>query len=191
MQAWSKKDVVVAVVAAHGGATAVVDTEDVAVGAHRMAPALFSWRKYPEQIDLDAVRVALRHASEERPPRITGGVRAGWSLAPAGVDWTRRTPPGGGFTESRSGTRRESAYAAAEQSRLQKQPSFTAWRSGGSLSRRASESIFRIDGYSTRQERELQVHRLRELIQDPELSAFLDAAADIVLQFTADDQKEL
>ena len=38
-----------------GGAQRAVDTEDVAVEAHKLAPGRFSWRKYPDQINLELI----------------------------------------------------------------------------------------------------------------------------------------
>jgi hypothetical protein len=42
-----------------GGVTSNVDTEDVAIKANEIAPGRFTWRKYPEQINIDTVRKRL------------------------------------------------------------------------------------------------------------------------------------
>src|SRR5689334_18326851 len=47
-----------------GGAQRAVDTEDVAVEAHRIAPGRFSWKKYPDQINLELIRVFLSDAKK-------------------------------------------------------------------------------------------------------------------------------
>ena len=37
-----------------GGETRRVDTEDIAVKANELAPGRFAWKKYPDQINLEA-----------------------------------------------------------------------------------------------------------------------------------------
>jgi hypothetical protein len=71
-----------------GGGARVIDTEDVAMSAHDIAPGRFSWRKYPEQINLELVRVALSDArKEENGGLVTGTGKSGWSLTAAGQLW--------------------------------------------------------------------------------------------------------
>jgi len=52
-------EIVVIAAFADGGSAARVDTEDIAVTANRIAPGRFSGKKYPEQIDIDAVSKRL------------------------------------------------------------------------------------------------------------------------------------
>ena len=42
-----------------GGAQRLVDTEDIAIKANDLAPGRFSWRKYPDQINIESVRKRL------------------------------------------------------------------------------------------------------------------------------------
>src|SRR6476659_8785306 len=87
-EAPSKVEVIVLALNDAGGRTGSVDTEDVAVFAHRLAPSAFSWRKYPEQINLDSVRVTLTDAAKEKYGRlVAGSLRDGWHLTPAGASW--------------------------------------------------------------------------------------------------------
>ena len=63
-----------------------VDTEDVAVMARDLDSARFSWRKHPDQINLELVRVALSDAKKgEHGTLLTGSGNEGWSLTPGGV----------------------------------------------------------------------------------------------------------
>ena len=50
-----------------GGDQKVIDTEDVAVKAYQLAPGRFSWRKYPDQVNLELVRVYL--SAGKKPSR--------------------------------------------------------------------------------------------------------------------------
>lgn len=70
-----------------GAAEHAVDTEDLAIQVSEIAPGRFSWRKYPEQINLDAVRQRAADLVREDPPLAAGGVADGWMLTPAGMAW--------------------------------------------------------------------------------------------------------
>ena len=56
-----------------GGGSRAVDTEDVAVRSFELAPYLFAWQKYPEQINLELVRVALSDAKKPKNGGLTSG----------------------------------------------------------------------------------------------------------------------
>ena len=43
----------------------VLDMEDIAMKCNEIAPGSFSWRKYKDQINLDAVRSLIKGAKEE------------------------------------------------------------------------------------------------------------------------------
>ena len=45
-----------------GGDSKYVDTEDIAIKTNELAPGRFTWRKYPEQINIDNVRKRLSDA---------------------------------------------------------------------------------------------------------------------------------
>jgi len=68
-----------------GGERQAVDTEDVAMRAAQVAPKSFRWRKYPDQVDLERVRIALKHNKEHEPALVSGGIRDGWQLTAEGL----------------------------------------------------------------------------------------------------------
>jgi hypothetical protein len=72
-----------------GGATKAVDVEDIAIEAYDISPDKFSWRKYPERIDLRVVQYALKDASSERKgnPLLQGSVKHGYLLTKVGMEW--------------------------------------------------------------------------------------------------------
>ena len=43
-----------------GGALHHIHLEDVAMKAGELSPKAFRWKKYPEQINLEAVRISLK-----------------------------------------------------------------------------------------------------------------------------------
>ncbi|MCY4017818.1 MAG: hypothetical protein OXG39_00270 [Chloroflexi bacterium] len=71
-----------------GGHETYVDTEDIAIQVNELAPGKFSWRKYPEYIDLQVVKYALQDARRERNGGlVVGGSSGGWMLSLAGMEW--------------------------------------------------------------------------------------------------------
>jgi len=75
-----------------GGGSKRVHTEDIARECYRLAPAQFSWRKYPDLPDCDTARVGLSDAHKQKNGAlvsITGpSQREGlWMLTAAGIAW--------------------------------------------------------------------------------------------------------
>jgi hypothetical protein len=186
----TKKDVVVLALSDLGAATAVVDTEDVAIAAHGRAQKAFGWRKHVEHIDLEAVRTSLRHEKESAHPRLDGSIRSGWHLTPAGQAWlsnhpdtARGAPVRVADTPSRTAARRaETHEVAATVDRLRSSSAFRTWCSGQPLVDRDAAAVFRIDGYTPARDRVLKTAKVRELVVDhPDLLEFLEAAIPVAL----------
>jgi hypothetical protein len=69
-----------------GGESGNIDTEDIAVKANEIAPGRFSWRKFPEQINIDAVRKRLWDAmKKEKGALLAGSEKDGWVLTEEGI----------------------------------------------------------------------------------------------------------
>jgi hypothetical protein len=73
-----------------GGNSAYIDTEDIAVKVNDLAPGRFTWRKYPDQINIDNVRKRL---SDSKNPRkagfIIGSFKEGWTLNEKGLSFCK------------------------------------------------------------------------------------------------------
>ncbi|MFZ5853112.1 MAG: hypothetical protein ACOYXS_01225 [Chloroflexota bacterium] len=173
-----------------GGATGVIDTEDVAVQAHAIAPGRFSWRKHPDQINLELVRVALSDARKpENGGLVSGKGRSGWSLTPAGVRWCEARADSllsrdlkMRRSERRAGSVDEQRWQR-ERARVVTSPAWTAWRAGRGITREDVHDLFRIDRYVVGRARELKVNRLREMFaSDEEISPFIEAVATTALE---------
>lgn len=61
---FSNHEIVTLAVYLLGGEAKVIDTEDVAVKANEIAPGRFTWRKFPEQINIENVRTFLSDAKK-------------------------------------------------------------------------------------------------------------------------------
>ena len=73
-----------------GGESQPVDAEDIAIKANEIAPKRFSWRKYPDQINLESVRKRLWDARKpEKGSYLTGSDRQGWLLTQNGLRFAK------------------------------------------------------------------------------------------------------
>jgi hypothetical protein len=84
----TNSQLVVLALARLGGGARAVDTEDIAIEAYAIAPKQFGWRKYPERIHLETVRIALKDALRIPPPLVQGGSKNGWMLTSDGMEWS-------------------------------------------------------------------------------------------------------
>jgi hypothetical protein len=184
----TKTDVVVLALADAGGATKVVDTEDVAVEAHRLAPAAFSWKKYPEQIAIDSVRVHLYDGKKvQHGTRVGGSLREGWHLTSAGRSWVEeqgaavRAALGLRGPATREADRPESRQAEFDRRRMRSSRAFTAWSEGQPLRKVDAEAVLRLTPYATAAERETKVGRFEAAAgDDQELVTFVEAVATLL-----------
>lgn len=175
-----------------GGASMVVDTEDVAVRAHSIAPGRFSWRKYPDMINLELVRVALSDARKRESGSLVSGTgRSGWSLTPSGQRWCeksarllRNSDLSTSRTDRTAGSIDERRWQR-ERARVLTSPAWADWQVEGrtTISRNSALDLFRIDRYVIGRGRELKVNRLREMFKDDdEIAPFVEAAATAALR---------
>jgi len=110
-----------------GGATTAIHTEDVAIKAYEVAPHRFSWKRYPDRIDLEAVRVALRHASEpQHGALVAGSIETGWMLTPTGLAWAEKIAPQ--FEDFVTSQARRGSHQAAMQTERERLLQTNAWR---------------------------------------------------------------
>ena len=87
----SKPELVTLALGVLGGANHPSDTEEIAVEAHELAPIAFAWRRYPDRINLELVRVALgRREPRESRVAVQGRGKGGWVLTDQGVSWYSR-----------------------------------------------------------------------------------------------------
>lgn len=183
-----KPHVVVLALADLQGARRWVDTEDIAVRARDLAPGAFSWRKYPEQIDLDGVRVALHDAAKPRYGLLVeGSVRTGWSLTLAGVEWVktdgraiRARLAGASSPGRRDELRVETRKRALERGRIRRLAGWRLWTAGRPVGQRQAQAVFRIDSETPARDVHLKVQRIIDLLgEDASVGPFVHEMARI------------
>jgi len=86
-QEYMKTDIVTIAVCQLGGALHHIHLEDVAIKSAELSPKAFSWKKYPERINLEQVRLTLKNELASKGRRVIGSIRDGWMLSPKGLHW--------------------------------------------------------------------------------------------------------
>lgn len=164
----SNQQFVTLVVYLLGGDSHYVDTEDVAIEADRLAPSRFAWRKYPDRVDIGAVRWALQDAAKVSKGRyLLGSEKKGWLVSEQGIAFLAERAPS---TEQRAEGRqrhslREQRQLQSERSRILSTEAFRKFEEVGAeaISGREAQAFFRIDDYVVGAARETKLTRLLNL----------------------------
>lgn len=143
-----------------GGEEHAIDTEDLAMQVARLAPRRFRWKKYPEQINLEAVYSAAKSLSRGASPLIVGSKRDGWMLTRLGIDWCIASKQDRTIAISPSGARIDPRLF------LRQTEAFRKYQSQEPLSVHDLRQFLRVDDYSSKRRR-------RERVQ-----AVINAAGD-------------
>ncbi len=188
-------EITVIAVADLGGAARSVDTEDVAIRCHEVAPSTFSWRKYQHQVNLEMVRVSLSDAKKEKNGRLlSGSGRTGWRLTKRGLDWVSREAssprviaPLGKITRRSSGSI-DTVKVAREIVRIESSEAWAAWTAGQRITADAAKAIFRIDSYAGDKLIEIKITRLISVFgTETEHRRFLEVASNSIRSDGADN----
>lgn len=190
----TKKDAAVLALAKLGGATTVIHTEDAAIAAHEIDPVAFGWKKYSDRVDLDLVRMTLRHEGEGKAPRLEGSIQNGWHLTPRGVAWVEANSAileDAKITvaETSAATQRrraETRNAGSAVNRILTSEAFGLWRQSKTFTPRQAAGVFRIDEYTPAKERSRKAAQLQALTRgDEEIEAFMKVAIPTALELRA------
>ncbi len=193
VSAISKPELVTLALGELGGSHSPVETEDIAVRSHELSPVAFAWRRYPQHINLELVRVALVGAT--RVHLVKGKGRGGWVLTDQGVAWfaqnrERLLPALRGENATGLVKQTEPAHRERERLRLGRTEALRKWRMGQPVSGADASSVFRVDQYTAETTRVTKVRALRDLFgDDAELGPFLDAMSLVAGQ--GNNRKEI
>jgi hypothetical protein len=181
-------ETVVLSVHALGGTSRSVDTEDVAIKANEIAPGMFAWRKYPKQINLELVRVALSDAKKPKyGTLVMGSGREGWRLTSAGLDWVAsrgsalETGKAAWDVSRRTAGSIDTVHRDRELARIRTSKAWEQWRGGGQIELSEARWLFRVDSFTSSSQLERKIVRLQALSADDEdLRRFLQSAKNVL-----------
>lgn len=184
LTARSNVEIVVLAVYLMNGGVRIIDTEDVAIKAQEISPGRFSWRKYPDQIDLERVRVRLSQAAHEG---LLSGVHSkGWRLTAKGKQYVEdnlKTLVRG--KSARISLRKEDReWQAAERKRLMQTSAFRKLAKGDQTSITMIDvgEFFRIDSYMPAEDRRKKLDRyINAFKHDKSLGKTIEILSQLIL----------
>ena len=165
-----------------GGRDRFVDTEEVAMKTHELSPGRFSWRKYPEQINLELVRVRLSEAkSAAHGALLRGSGTQGWTLTARGLQWASDVAADPANLRADLGETRERGGSVdahrvdRERARVLGSTAWAKWPNQvAEISLQDAQEIFRLDSYATDELRVAKIDRLRKVfLGDAEMMGFI------------------
>lgn len=156
-----------------GGSESPVDTEDVAVRAAQLVPGMFAWRRYPEHIDKELVRVALSDARLKKGWVVGSHNKGGWLLTPAGQEFSLGAAAQLDAPAEHRRSGREERHAERERVRLLTSSAFAEITASGhaeGVTADEADAFFRINVYVQGQARDRKIARIENQFRDdPEL----------------------
>jgi hypothetical protein len=120
----------------------IFHVEDIAIKCKKISPNSFSWKKYPENIDLRQVQRTMR--SLRRDGYANGTNAEGWSLTKIGIETTIKVE----FREGHLTSRRLKEFDR-EIIRIENSNAFSQWLEFKKVDKRNALQLLRIDEYST------------------------------------------
>lgn len=175
-----------------GGDSEYVDTEDIAVKASKLAPQRFAWRKYPQQISLDAVRKRLWDAQKsEKGAYLIGSEKTGWSLTAKGVAFAKENLALLGVPNltRRPLSQREKRWTTNERARMLSTPLYRQGKQQevAEISFQEAERFMNLNDYITGKARERRIERVVNLFRDdPELGPIIDKVVRVLREGNAE-----
>jgi hypothetical protein len=179
----SKVETVVLAVCLLGGEQQFVDVEDIAAAAANLAPGRFTWKRYPDQIDMAAVRRCLMSATKvENGNLVTGSTLTGWALTERGADFAKNHEEyhrGNELLVTGLGVE-EQRFLAWQRKRIQAHPAFKKVTESPDqeVTIKEVESFFLLDPHATLPERQEKIGQyMRHFGRDPDIGPVVSLIA--------------
>lgn len=181
MKSLTRPEAAVIALLHRGGDRTKVDTEDIALTAGETAPDLFSWVKYPQQIDKELVRVALSDAKLKKKWAI-GSHAQGWMLTGEGIAYAKANEARAleRAQETRDAGQSRDPEAAKERARLLGSEALAHARRDGvtAVTDDEADAFFHLISYIRGEARERKVTYVENTFRDdPELGPIVVALA--------------
>ena len=162
----SNSEIVVIAAYRAGAAGLHADTEDIAVKANEIGPGRFTWKKYPDQINIDTVRKRLWDARKRG--HLVGSERDGWLLTETGAAFARQYKRSLGAEKTTRLSLNERKWRRMEKVRLLATAAHLKFSSGemAGITAREAQGFFRIDAYVGKSAIEDKILRILNAFSD-------------------------
>lgn len=153
-----------------GASQTLTDTEDIAIKANDLAPGRFSWRKYREQINIEAVRKRLYDAAKaSKGGLISGSEREGWLLTTAGLIFCEehKSILETGLKSAPRLAAKERTWQHREGARMISESAYKKWAAGAyqEITKLEAERFFGVDDYIKGIARKKRIERAKEIFR--------------------------
>jgi len=173
-------DAVVLAVLRLGGALRPIDLEDIAMEADKILPGRLRWKKYRDQVNLYAIRYAVKDAQREQLLR--GRATTGWQLTLTGLARAEDLSATVGEYRVEQLSPEVRKRREIERVRLLKLSAYEKWRRDEPCMETEARAVFRVDDYADPEALRRAIDRVAILFQGDELIDFVEAAAVALLE---------
>jgi hypothetical protein len=167
-----------------GADTKRIDIEDIAVKAHELAPGIFTWKKYKDQIDRELIYKHLWDLTKpDKGEYIAGAKNDGWMLTLAGTSFARKAVAKLKGLSPALKRKKEEPWVKRERARMLGEPAHLKARTGGlsEITVGEAERFFRLDDYVVGEARERKIGQAENAFHDdPDLGSTIAKSAELV-----------
>ncbi len=162
-----------------------IDTEDIAVKAHELAPGMFTWKKYKDQIDRELIYKHLWDLTkaEKGGEYVVGAKNDGWMLTLAGTEFARKAVSSLKGVPPAVKRKKEEPWVGRERARMSGETAYAKYKDGraSEITLADAEKFFRLDDYVIGEARDRKVRQAENAFHgDPELGPVLAVAAGLI-----------
>ena len=171
-----------------GGGTKAVDIEEIAVTANKLAPGRFTWKHYPEQINIKNVDAFLWDARKAKNGSyVASAKRDEWILTTEGLRFAREhvSELKGADLSRKALSAKERNWMRRERERMVASAAYNRFAAGNgdNISAQEAEAFFRVDAYVTGQARAAKLLRARSMFgEDPDLGPLIELLVPKITQ---------
>ena len=167
-----------------GGVQKYLDTEDIAQKAYQISPNSFCWKKYNDQIDLNKVKVNLYLASKKN--FLYGNEKKGWMLTNKGLEILEKSKSKNQNGFKLRTLKKDKINQEMEINRISNNPIFLNYiQSKQKPTFRQMENIFKIDSYTTQENRKIRIRKVINLCRNnDQIFKFLQSNKKILNKLT-------
>jgi len=162
-----------------GGTSAYIDTEEIAMKVNELAPGRFTWRKYPDQINIENIRKRLSDGKNvKKGGFLLGSTQKGWMLSNNGLKFckTRIKDIKINNLSRKPISKRELNWKKHEKNRMVSCVAYVKVVENrlDEITKPEVEEFFRVDDYIVGEARERKLARIVNTFgEDPELGSII------------------
>lgn len=180
-----QSDVVVIAAYLLGADSKRIDTEDIAVKAHELAPGMFTWKKYKDQIDRELIYKHLWDLTkaDKSGEYVVGAKNDGWMLTVAGTDFARKAVASLKGVPPAVKKKKEEPWVGRERARMLAEAAYAKFADGkqGEITLIDAEKFFRLDDYVIGDARERKMRQAENAFHDdPDLGPVVAIASQLL-----------